>query len=225
MSTSPLTSSLLSQIAGSPSAANQFVTDLNQLSKDLQSGNLSAAQNDFVTLSEDALNGVTLSSSTSSASGISTSLLSAIASSSSASSSFVSDLNQLGADLQNGDLGSAQQDLLSLDSTALSAGSSAGTTGTSSTASSSSTANQAEIQKLIQAVVQALGAGDSSAAGTVLSELASVSGNSQGATALENLGQSLGSGSSSSSTSSISQLLQSVDGSSSSSSSLLNELA
>ena len=61
MSTSGITSSLLSEIAGSPSAANQFVTDLNQLAKDIQSGDLSAAQQDYVTLSQDALDGATAS--------------------------------------------------------------------------------------------------------------------------------------------------------------------
>ncbi len=71
MSTSGITSSLLSQIAQSPSALNQFATDLNQLEQDLQSGNLSAAQSDFVTLSEDALSGATSSTESTGASGIS----------------------------------------------------------------------------------------------------------------------------------------------------------
>lgn len=48
MATSSITSALLSQIAGSPSAANQFLTDLNQVAKDLEGGNLSAAQEDYV---------------------------------------------------------------------------------------------------------------------------------------------------------------------------------
>src|ERR1700753_3034221 len=113
MATSGITSSLLSQIAASPSTANSFLTDLNQLAKDLKSGNLSGAQEDFVTLSQDALNGATASSAATSDSGITSSLLSNIAGSSSSSSSFVSELNQLGSDLQNGSLGSAQQDLLS----------------------------------------------------------------------------------------------------------------
>ena len=127
MATSGITSSLLSQIASTPSTANQFLTDLNQLAKDLQGGNLSGAQDDFVTLSQDALNGGAASSTTTSASGITASLLSDITSSAGSSNFFASELNQLGSDLQNGDLSSAQQDLLSLDSTALNAASSART--------------------------------------------------------------------------------------------------
>ena len=107
MATSAITSSLLAEIASSPSSANQFVTDLNQLAQDLESGNLSAAQEDYVTLSQDALNGVTSSTATTGASGITTNLLSEITSSSSSSSSFVSELNLLGTDLGNGDLTSA----------------------------------------------------------------------------------------------------------------------
>ena len=58
-------------------------------------------------------------------SGITTSLLSDMASSSGSSTSFVDELNQLGTDLQNGDLTSAQDDMLSLDSLALNAASTA----------------------------------------------------------------------------------------------------
>ena len=90
MATSAITSSLLAEIASSPSSANQFVTDLNQLAQDLQGGNLSAAQQDYVTLSQDALDGVTSSTATTSSSGITTALLSDIASSSSSSSSATS---------------------------------------------------------------------------------------------------------------------------------------
>ena len=125
MSTSGITSSLLSQIFSSPSTENQFATDLNQLAQDAQSGNLSAAQDDFVTLSADALNGATSSTATTSASGITPSLLSSLASSPSSLNSFVSELNQLGTDLQNGDQTSAQEDMLSLDSMALNAASAA----------------------------------------------------------------------------------------------------
>jgi hypothetical protein len=143
MSTSAITSSILSAIAGSPSTANRFVTDLNQLAKDLQSGNLSAGQDDYLTLSQDALDGATASTATTSSSGITTGLLSGIASSSSSSSSFVTDLNQLGADLANGNLSSAQGDMLSLDSTALNA------VPSSSAASNSSTQSKADAATLI----------------------------------------------------------------------------
>lgn len=213
------TSGLLSGIAGSSSSANQFVTDLNQLAKDLQRGNLSAAKVDFVTLSQDALDGAGASTATSSTSGITPTLLSDIAGSSSSSSSFVSELNQLGSDLQSGNLGSAQQDLVSLDSTALAAAPGR------STATSAVSASQAETVQLIKAIVEAMGVGNGAAASTGLSQLASVSSSSKGASYLENLGQSLDSISSNSS-SSISQLLQSLNSSSSSrSSSILNVLA
>ena len=215
-----MTSSLLSQIAGSPSAASQFATGLNQLAKDLQSGNLSAAQQDYVTLSQDALDGATTSSATTSAGGITPSLLSEIASSSSSANSFASAFNQLGADLASGDLTSADGDMLSLDSTALNAV-------PSSNAASSSPSNKADITALIQATTQAMEVGDDSAISADMSRLASASSSSTGAGYLqsdsESYGASSGSGSSpvsggSSSANSISQLLQSVNADNSSNS-------
>jgi hypothetical protein len=221
LSSSGITSSLLSQIAGSPSAANQFVTNLNQLAKDLQGGNVSAAGDDYVTLSEDALNGATSSTATTGASGITTSLLSGIASSSSGLSSFVSELNQLGTDLGNGDLTSAQQDMLGLDSTALNAASSGSSASTDATGSAKS-ASSADSAELIQTIEMGIEVGDNSIVGSAMSALASISPSSQGASVLskdsEGYGTSSGSTSSSSS-SSISQLLQSMDTSSSGNSS------
>jgi hypothetical protein len=231
LSTSSITGSLLSSIANSPSTANQFVTDLNQLSKDLQSGNFSAGQNDYVTLSQDALNGATSSTATTSSSGITTALLSNIASSSSSASSFASGLNQLGADLGSGNLSSAQGDLLSLDSTALNA------VPSSSPSSTSSATDRADISSLISATLQAMEVGDSSAIGTDMSQLASVSTSSAGAGYLRSdsasygssTGPSTGSGNGSSTgsstpsaQSSISELLQdeNADDSSSSGSSV-----
>ena len=226
MSTSGITTSLLSQIAGSPSTANQFVTGLNQLAKDLQSGNVSAAEDDYVTLSEDALNGATSSTATTSASGITASLLKDIASSSGSSSSFVSELNQLGTDLGNGDLTSAQQDLLGLDSTALNAATSAGAG--SSGALAKTADHSADSAELMQTIKMGLEVGDDSVVGSAMSELASISPSSQGASLLgqdsASFGSSAGSASSSSSgsassPSSIGQLLQSVNSSSSENSS------
>jgi hypothetical protein len=216
LSTSGITTSLLAEIASSPSAANQFVTDLNQLSQDLQGGNLYAAQQDYVTLSNDALNGITASSATTSSSGITTALLSSIAGSSTSSGTFVSELNQLGTDLSNGDLTNAQGDLLTLDSTALNAAP-ATSTAASSTAGASTT-NQADIAALIRATIQAMEAGDDSSIGTDMSQLASLSPSSDGASYLASASQSYGSGASASS--SISQLLDSLNTSSSPSSSL-----
>lgn len=221
MSTSGITSSLLASIADSPTAANQFVTDLNQLAQDLQSGNLSAAQQDFVTLSQDALNGTTSSTTTTSSSGITTALLSAVSSSTTGTSAFANDLNQLGADLENGDLGLAQNDMLALDSTAQNAAPS----NTTSTSASTS----AETKELIQAIVEGMQAGDDSAVSSAMSELASVSTSSQGASYLtaasQNYGSSISSTSASSSSGSLSQLLQSLNSSSDSSSSSLSLLA
>jgi hypothetical protein len=217
-----MTSTLLSQIASSPTAANQFVTDLNQLAQNLQSGNLSAAQQDYVTLSQDALSGVTSTTSTTSASGITPSLFSDIASSSSSANSFVSEFNQLGTDLTNGNLASADSDMLSLDSTALNA------VPSSSANASSSSSNKADIAALIQATTQAMEVGDDSAVGADMSQLASVSTSSTGAGYLQTDSANYGSGSGSvsgsgsgsggsSSSSSVAQLLQSVNTDSSSS--------
>ena len=209
MSTVGLTSSLLSQIVSSPSTANELVSGLNQIAKDLQSGNLAAAQEDYVTLSEDALNGATSSSATSSSGEITASLLSDVASSSASSTSFVNEFNQLGTDLQNGNLTSAQSDMLALDSTASSAA--AG----NSTSSSATQTSAASITALIKAIIQAMGAGDDSVTSSAMSELASVSSSSAGASVLQQASQGYGSSStSSSSSSSISQLLQGLDTSS-----------
>jgi hypothetical protein len=212
-------SNILSQIAGSSSTANQFVTDLNQLAQDLQSGNLSAAQQDFVTLSKDVQDGATSATATTSSSGITTSLLSDIASSPSGSTSFANELNQLGTDLSSGNLNSAQGDMLSLDTMALSANG-------ETTASKTSSSNLADTAALIKAIVSALGTGDTSAAGSALSELASVSTSTQGAGDLANFASSLDTSSGSSSSNPLINLLSNLNsGSSSSTSSLLSEQA
>jgi len=228
LSTSGITSSLLSQIANSPSTANQFVTGLNQLAKDLQSGNVSAAEDDYVTLSQDALNGASSSTATTGSSGITASLLQAIAASSGSSSTFVSELNQLGTDLGNGDLSSAQQDMLALDSTALNAASAAGSSSASTAASASAaSAKSSDSAELIQAIVQGMEVGNNTLVGSAMSELASISPSSTGAGVLKQNSQGYGSSSgSTSSSSSVSQLLEDINTSSSSNStSGLNLLA
>jgi hypothetical protein len=210
MSTSGITSSLLSEIASSALSTNQFATDLNQLAQDLQGGNLTAAQADFVTLSQDALNGVT--SANSPTGGFTSNLLTAIAASPSGESSFVSELNQLGADLQNGNLSSSLEDLVALESTALGAASTAGaTTNTTPTTSTTATDNQSTSQELIQAVVAALGAGDNSIAGVALSALASVSTSSTGASYLQVISAGLANSNSTGAINPTSQLLQSLN--------------
>jgi hypothetical protein len=48
---------LLAEIANSPSTANQLVSDRNRIAQDLQSGNLSAAEEDYLTLTRDSIEG------------------------------------------------------------------------------------------------------------------------------------------------------------------------
>jgi hypothetical protein len=224
MSTSGNTSSLQSQTANSPSILNQFVTDFNQLSSDLKSGNLTGAQDDYVTLSQDALNGVTSSIANSSSSGLTPGLLSDIASSQGSSASFVSELDQLGSDLASNNLGSSQEDLLNLDSTALGAASTSGAN-SSSTGAAPAPTNQAEMKEMVQSVIQAMEFGDSSAASSTMSQLASLSPSSQGASLLQKDSTSL-SPSGSSSSSPISQLLNnSGSDDSDSSTSILSAIA
>ena len=197
MSTNGLTSSLLSQIAGSPSEANQFVTDLNQVAQDIQSGNIPAARQDFITLAENALNGVESSGTTTSASGPATGVQGTASSSS--ANSFVSELDQLGAGL-DGNLGAAQVDMLPLESTAVSVASAATATadGTSMPPTPAIPANQLKVKELVQAIAQALGAGDFSGASTDLSQLAAILQVSVGAGNAQSPSDSLGASSSSS---------------------------
>jgi hypothetical protein len=220
VSTSGITSNLLAQIVGSESTANQFASDLNQLAGDLQSGNLSSAQQDYVTLSEDALSGTASSvTPTTSSSGITTSLLSSIASSSGSSGSFVSELNQLGNDLGNNDLSSAQGDMLALSSTALNVASSASSTSGSSSSATNTTVTtgqlgSAALQVDIHAYIEALNAGDSSAANAEMAQLASDAGNSPGASYLKQLSGTSTANSSSGTTSTsdqVSELLQGLN--------------
>ena len=86
MSTSGITSSMSSQM-------QQIQKDFNQLGQDLQSGNLSAAQADFVTLQKDMPQTSSASSSTSQS-----------------SSPIAQAFSQLSQDLQSGNLTAAQQD-------------------------------------------------------------------------------------------------------------------
>jgi hypothetical protein len=212
LSTSGITSSLFSSIASSSTKTNQFATDLNQLAKDLQSGSVSSAEEDYVTLSQDAQNGTTASTATTSSSGITASLLKEIAASSTSSSSFVSELSQLGSDLGNNNLQAAQQDMLSLDSTALNAA-------TSSSSSTTATGNSAKSKELIQTIVQAMDAGNNSLVGSAMSELATVSTSASGASLLSQNSEGYSSTSSgTSSSNSISELLNSASSSSSNSS-------
>jgi hypothetical protein len=212
VSTSGITSSLFSQILGSSSTANQFATDLNQLGQDLQSGNLSAAQSDFVTLSQDAQDGATASSQANTESGITTSLLSELATSPGGATSFVDELNQIGTDLQSGNLSAAQGDMLSLDSTLLSAASANASSNAAPATATTAASTNTTTTSLIQAIVQAFSSGDNGAAGVGLEALASVSTSSTGASVLQSAGESLGASSSNAaSPNPTTELLQGLD--------------
>jgi hypothetical protein len=55
MSNIGITTNLMRQVTGLPSAANEFVTDLNQLAHDLRSGDIAAVEADYVLFSEAVL--------------------------------------------------------------------------------------------------------------------------------------------------------------------------
>lgn len=216
MSTSGITSSLLSLITSSPSTANQLASDLNQMASDLQSGSLSAAQEDYVTLSADALNGATNSAATTASSGISTSLLSNIASSPSTSYSFISELNQVGSDLENNDLSSAQGDMLTLSATALNTAASSSNSSTSSLGSISSgqSVSAADVQTDIRAMMLAVSSGDSSDATSEMEQLSSDAQNLSGTNYFKLISvnsSSTPTSSTASTSDSVSTLLQSLD--------------
>jgi hypothetical protein len=96
-----MTTNLLTPLEGLPSAANEFVTDLNHLARDLKSGDLTAAEQDYVLFSENLLNGASSSTATDSANGIVTELSSGTASSAGDFTAPASQPSQAGVDLQN----------------------------------------------------------------------------------------------------------------------------
>ncbi len=116
MSTSGISANL-SQLDSLLTSAQQFLSDFKQLGSDLKSGNISAAQQDFVTLSQDALSSASSSAASSSAASSTSAATSAATSASTSSStgaqSKSATLNQefqtLSQDLQSGDLSGAQQ--------------------------------------------------------------------------------------------------------------------
>jgi hypothetical protein len=55
MSNIGITTNLMRPVTGLPSAANEFVTDLNQLAHDLKSGDIAAVEADYVLFSEAVL--------------------------------------------------------------------------------------------------------------------------------------------------------------------------
>lgn len=213
MSTSAITANLFSAIANSPATADQFISDLNRVVADLQSGNLAAAQQDWVTLTSDLVSGTTSSSADTSASGITALLLSNIESSLSSATSFLTELNQLGTDLGNSDVTSSQEDVMTLESTALSAASSTSNASGAAADSSSSAvpANQAEITTLVKAIMQAMVAGDNTAVSSAMAPLASVSPSSPGGSILQQESENFGANSSTPSASNgLSQIVESM---------------
>jgi len=125
MSTSGISGSGFSQLDTLLASAKQITADFKQLGSDLQSGNLSAAQQDFVTLSQDALaspfaasstassatSGITSTAAPASAAPTASASSTATAGSSpqSALSALAQDFQTLGQDLQSGNLSGAQQ--------------------------------------------------------------------------------------------------------------------
>ena len=94
MSISAISSSSLLQSQLS-AVSSPYQQDMQKLSQDLQSGNLSAAQSDFATLQKAFLQSATTSASTSTPS---------------TSSPVAQAFNQLASDLQSGNLSAAQKD-------------------------------------------------------------------------------------------------------------------
>jgi hypothetical protein len=198
ISTSGVTGSRLSEIAGPSSTAEPLVTNLNQLAKDIHSGSLSAAQQDYVTLSEDALHSSASAPAPMSAIAIAAGLLLDIASSSSGASALVNELSHLGADFaRNG---------LKDRSTVINAASTMRFRATSSSPTES--VKSVEAAQLIQRTIRAIVAGDGSAVNTDLSQLASWLSNMRRI----NYGEQVGDSDDDTFSSTTGQLAQTVDG-------------
>jgi hypothetical protein len=97
---SVISSALTSQTQSTQNPRQQFQQEFQQLGKDLESGNLSAAQTDFATLQQNAPPGSPLSNATSS--------------STSGTNSLANAFSQLSQDLQAGNLSGAQSDFSTL---------------------------------------------------------------------------------------------------------------
>jgi outer membrane protein assembly factor BamD (BamD/ComL family) len=108
MSVSGIGSSILSTLSGSQNQQSPFQkikSEFQQLGQDLQSGNLSQAQSDFTTLSQDLSNVVQGGANTATASATTAPNTAAAT-----TSPILQAFNQLGQDLQSGNLQAAQQD-------------------------------------------------------------------------------------------------------------------
>jgi hypothetical protein len=82
MSTIAIPNGLLSEAGNLSSSADLFVTDLNQLAQNLQVNNVPAAEEDYITLSEDALSGIIATAAQTDTIGLATTVLAEISSSS-----------------------------------------------------------------------------------------------------------------------------------------------
>jgi hypothetical protein len=115
---SGITSSILSGLTGSQHVKSKFEQvrdEFKQLGQDLQSGNLSQAQQDFTALSQN-LPGASQSGTIQAASQVS-SATGATGTTGSSTSSLLQEFNQLGQALQSGNLQAAQQDYTGIQQT------------------------------------------------------------------------------------------------------------
>lgn len=165
ISTTGITGSRLSEMASSPSTAEQLVANLNQLAKDTHSENLSAGPQDYVTLSQAALNSSASSQTPTSVTATAANLLLDIASSSSSASVLANDHSRLGADLAGNSLNNLHT---VIDPTSTMSGSS------TVNSSPSESVKSVEAAQLIQETVRAIVAGEGSAMNTDLAQLASL---------------------------------------------------
>ena len=124
MSISSIASSILSGFTGSHHVQSKFEQirdEFKQLGQDLQSGNLSQAQQDFTALSQNlpgASQSSSVVSSTTAASGTAATGTTGATGNSTNSSSLLQEFNQLGQALQSGNLQVAQQDYSAIQQTA-----------------------------------------------------------------------------------------------------------
>lgn len=118
MSTNAITGNVIAEIESSSTKPVKFVSDLNKMDKDLQTGNLTAAEADYVTLIQDALNGLPYSAAASAPTTTVNNEPMDVVSSSNVVDISINDSAQNGIDWQSSNSAS-QQDLFTLDSKAL----------------------------------------------------------------------------------------------------------
>jgi outer membrane protein assembly factor BamD (BamD/ComL family) len=119
MSVTGIASSLLSILSGSrhqQSPIQQIRSEFQQLGQDLQSGNLTQAQSDFTTLSKNLSSVFQNSGITSATTPTTTAALASTAATTAPANTnpVIQAFNQLGQDLQSGNLQAAQQDFTTI---------------------------------------------------------------------------------------------------------------